>query len=90
MKSKDPDLLQERLDMASQEDKEQRGLGAFKYVVHWLWHLFSSVRLAVILMLVMAGLSLLGALLTQVPPKMARDPLLYSYWVDTVARSGVW
>jgi len=75
--------------MASQQYEEQQGPGAFKTVVHWLWRLFSSMRLAVILMLVIAGLSLVGALLIQVPWEMARDPQLYSYWIDTVARSKV-
>ncbi len=69
--------------MGSQEDKEQQG------PVDWLWHLFSSVRLAVILMLVIVGLSLLGALLIQVPSEMAGDPHLYASWVDTAARSKV-
>ena len=63
-----------------------------KSVVHWLWRLFSSVRLAVILILVITGLSLLGALLIQVPSEIAKDPHLYSHWINTVARSkvGVW
>lgn len=78
--------------MTSKQYEEQQELGSFKTVVNWLWHLFSSMRLAVILMLVIAGLSLLGALLIQVPWEMARDPQLYSYWIDTVARSkvGAW
>ncbi len=78
--------------MVSQEDKEQQGPGAFRPVVDWLWHLFSSMHLAVILMLVIAGLSLLGALLIQVPSEIARDPQFYSYWIDTAAKSkvGVW
>ncbi len=78
--------------MVSQEGKEQQVPGASKSVVVWLWHLFSSVRLAVILILVITGLSLLGALLIQVPSEIAGDPQLYSYWIDTAARSkvGVW
>ena len=75
--------------MVNQADKEQKGSSAFKPVLDWSWRLFSSMRLAVILMLVITGLSLLGALLIQVPPEIARDPQLYSYWVDTAARSKV-
>jgi len=76
----------------SQEDRDQKVSSVLKSVVNWLWRLFSSMRLAVILMLVITGLSLLGALLIQVPPEMVIDPQLYSYWVDTAARSkvGVW
>jgi cytochrome c biogenesis protein len=79
--------------MAAHKNKEQQRLpGALKPVVRRLWHLFSSVRLAVILILIITGLSLLGALLIQVPSEMARDPQLYSYWVDSIARSkvGAW
>ncbi|MHB8277846.1 MAG: cytochrome c biogenesis protein ResB [Candidatus Humimicrobiaceae bacterium] len=78
--------------MISKYDKKKKGLGLSKSVVNWLWRLFSSVRLAVILILVITGLSLLGALLVQVPSEIAKDPQLYSNWVDTVARSkvGVW
>lgn len=77
---------------AAKYDKEKKRLGQFKSVVHWLWHLFSSVRFAVILILIITGLSLLGALLVQVPPEIAKDPQAYSYWIDTAARSkvGVW
>jgi cytochrome c biogenesis protein len=58
-------------------------------VLDWLWRLLSSVRLAVILILVITGLSLIGVLLIQVPSEMARDPQFYSHWVDTAARSRV-
>ena len=75
--------------MVRQEDKKQREPGTFKSVVEWLWHLFSSMRLAVILILVITGLSLLGALFIQIPPEIAMDPQLYSYWIDTAARSKV-
>ncbi|MFC1864573.1 cytochrome c biogenesis protein ResB [Chloroflexota bacterium] len=82
-------MILDRLNTAAKEDKKQQGPGAFKSVVDWLWHLFSSLRLAVILILVITGLSLLGALLIQAPSDMARDPQLYSYWIDTAARSKV-
>ncbi|MCJ7740417.1 hypothetical protein MUP32_03825, partial [Candidatus Microgenomates bacterium] len=78
--------------MISEYDKKKKAPGRFKSVVDWLWRLFSSVRLAVILILVITGLSLLGALLIQVPSEIAKDPQAYSNWVDMVARSkvGVW
>ncbi len=65
--------------MAAQKDNGQQRPGTPKSVVDWIWHLFSSVRLAVILILVLTGLSLLGALLIQIPSEIARDPHLYSY-----------
>ncbi len=72
----------------SQVDKKQPTLNKFS-IVDWLWRIFSSMRLAVILILVIAGLCLLGVLLIQVPPEMAGDPQLYTYWVDSVARNKV-
>jgi len=73
-------------------DNKKKTPGRFKIVVDWLWRQLSSVRLAVILLLVITGLSLLGALLIQVPSEIAKNPQLYSNWVDTVARSmvGAW
>ena len=47
------------------------------------------MRLAVILMLVITAISLLGALLIQVPADIAEDPNLYSQWVDAVAGNKV-
>ena len=78
--------------MKGQYDKKKKAPGSFKAAVDWLWRLFSSVRLAVILILIITGLSLLGALLIQAPPEILKDPQLYSNWVDTVARSkvGIW
>ena len=78
--------------MISKYDKKKKAPGLFKTVVDWLWRQLSSVRLAVILILVITGLSLLGALLIQVPSEIAKDPQAYSNWVDMVARSkvGVW
>lgn len=77
---------------AAKYNKKKKIPGPFKSAVHWLWQLFSSVRFAVILILIITSLSLLGALLVQVPSEIAKDPQTYSYWIDTVARSkvGVW
>ncbi|MFC2159659.1 cytochrome c biogenesis protein ResB [Actinomycetota bacterium] len=78
--------------MISKDIKKKKSPGLVKSVFRWLWRLFSSVRLAVILILVITGLSLLGALLVQASPETIKDPAAYSYWVDTFARAkvGVW
>ena len=78
--------------MKSKYDKKKKVPGLLKTVVDWLWRQFSSVRFAVILILIISGLSLLGALLIQVPSEIAKDPQAYSNWVETAARSkvGVW
>ncbi len=72
--------------------KEKKGPGGFMSVIRWLWRLFSSIRLAVILILIITGLSIVGALLIQVPSEIANDPQAYLNWIDTVARSkvGAW
>ncbi len=49
--------------MAKQELQEpKRSAGPWGACVKWLWHFFSSTRLALILILIIAGLSLLGTL----------------------------
>jgi cytochrome c biogenesis protein len=78
--------------MTSNNNNKKKSPGKFRAVIRWLWHLFSSVRLAVILILVITALSLLGALLIQAPPEVAKDPVAYSYWIETVAQPkvGAW
>ena len=58
----------------------------------WLWRFFSSVRLAVFLMLAFIGLSLIGTLLIQAPPEVLSDPSAYSVWLEEVAwpKVGAW
>lgn len=75
--------------MISHNDKNRQRTDTTRSIMHWLWSMFSSVRLAVTLILVITGFSLLGALLIQVPSEMSKNPQLYSYWIDTVARSKV-
>lgn len=57
-----------------------------------LWRFFSSVRLAFFLMLVIVSLSLIGALLIQVPADVAADPAIYAAWLEIVAQPklGLW
>lgn len=57
-----------------------------------VWRFFCSVRLALILILVLTGLSLLGALVMQVPPEVKADPTQYQWWLDNPAqeRFGLW
>ncbi len=53
---------------------------------------FSSVRLAIFLIFFLAALSLLGALIPQVPSELASDPLSRTWWLENVAysRLGNW
>ncbi len=59
---------------AVKENNKKKSPGKLRSVFQWLWRLFSSVRLAVILILVITVLSLLGALLIQAPAEVTKDP----------------
>ena len=72
--------------MKTEKETEQQKQSKFDEAIKWVWRQFSSVRLAVILILVITALSLLGALLIQVPQSAAGDPQYYSYWLETIAR----
>lgn len=53
------------------------------------WKFFSSVRVALVLVLVLAGLTLIGTLLIQAPADMKADPADFAWWVDNVAKAKV-
>jgi cytochrome c biogenesis protein len=72
--------------MKTEQQEDRQGSIKFKQVIDWVWRQFSSVRLAVILILIITALSLLGALLIQVPRGAAADPQYYTYWLETIAR----
>lgn len=50
--------------------------------LEWLWGFFTSMRLALALMLGLAGFALLGSVLIQAPPGMAADPAAYDAWLQ--------
>lgn len=49
-----------------------------------LWRIFTSMRTALILMLMLAVLALVGTLVVQAPAGMASDPQAYAAWLDTI------
>lgn len=57
-----------------------------------LWRFFSSVRLALILILILTGLSLVGTLVIQVQPEVSADPAEYGWWLENIVRPnlGIW
>ena len=75
--------------MISKYDKKKKGSGPYNHIIVWLWRLFSSIRFAIILILIITALSLLGALLIQAPSEIAKDPQAYSNWINTVAQGKV-
>ncbi|HEY4752986.1 MAG TPA: cytochrome c biogenesis protein ResB [Candidatus Limnocylindrales bacterium] len=56
-----------------------------------LWHLLTSMRVAMVLMIVLAALCVIGSLVIQIPTGMADDPASKAQWLDTVRpRFGGW
>ncbi len=74
------------------EVREKMTTAPARRLARWLWQLFRSIRLALFLMLIIAGLSLIGVLIIQAPAGVTADPGLYGLWLENVAkpRLGVW
>lgn len=53
-------------------------------VLEALWHFLSSMRVAMVIMLVMAGLAVLGAIVMQAPAGIAASPEEMKGWLDEV------
>jgi cytochrome c biogenesis protein len=49
-----------------------------------LWHLLTSMRVAMVLMIVLAGLCVIGSLVIQVPTGMADDPAAKASWLESL------
>ena len=50
--------------------------------LEWLWATFTSMRLALALMLGLAFLALIGSLVIQAPAGLAQDPAAYNVWLQ--------
>src|SRR3990170_3118435 len=56
-----------------------------------VWRVFTSVRLALILILLITVAVLAGTLLDQAPPYVIADPTLYEQWLERArTKYGVW
>ncbi|MFH0847263.1 MAG: cytochrome c biogenesis protein ResB [Chloroflexota bacterium] len=73
--------------MKNQPTESGQLWGGLQVAYNWLLRLLCSMRLALALILILTGLSLIGALLIQVPREVVSDPQAYATWIDTVARS---
>lgn len=49
-----------------------------------LWRLLTSMRVAMALMIVLAGLCVIGSLLIQIPTGLGDDPALRAQWLDSI------
>src|SRR3972149_9547999 len=52
-----------------------------------VWHFFTSVRLALVLILALTAAVLAGTLLDQAPPSVRSDPAMYAQWLSRVERT---
>jgi cytochrome c biogenesis protein len=60
-------------------------------VIGKVWHLFTSVRLALVLILLIAAAVLAGTLIDQAPGSVLSDPSAYSAWLERAhGKYGVW
>ena len=56
-----------------------------------LWHLLTSMRVAMVLMILLAALCVVGSLVIQIPTGMGDDPAAKAQWLDSVRpRVGGW
>lgn len=56
-----------------------------------VWRFFTSVRMATVLILVLAAAVMAGTLLDQAPPSVIADPATYEQWLERArARYGFW
>lgn len=52
--------------------------------LEWLWHFLSSMKLAMVIMLVLAALAVFGALLMQMPKEAIGDAATEKMWIESV------
>src|SRR3989337_2789296 len=56
-----------------------------------VWHFCTSVRLALVLILLLTAAVLAGTLIDQAPPSVIADSTLYGQWLERVrGRDGAW
>lgn len=55
-----------------------------KNFLEWIYKLFTSMGLALVLLFILALLTLAGSLLEQVPAGMTSDPQAYAAWLDSI------
>ena len=66
------------------------GLWEFE-VVGRIWRFFTSVRLALVLILILTGAVLVGTLLDQIPPSVLSDSSAHAQWLERArTKYGVW
>jgi cytochrome c biogenesis protein len=66
-------------------------MGGVDSALEWLWHLLTSMKLALVLILIFAALTLVGTLVIQAPPGVMDDPQAKTDWLAEIRpRFGGW
>ena len=63
---------------------DQGALGGMDRILEGLWHLLTSMKVALVLILIFAGLSMIGTLVIQAPPGVLGDPQAKADWIDSI------
>jgi len=79
-------MVAERTDSESPQHPAKATRQLPRRAGRWVWRFFTSVRINLINILILAGLSLIGTLLIQVSPEVAADPGSYAWWLENVVR----
>jgi cytochrome c biogenesis protein len=77
------DMRTQALASGTDADRE-RNLGGIDVVLEKLWHTITSMRFAIVVLLVFAGLGVLGALIIQAPAGVAGDASAKADWLDSI------
>ena len=65
--------------------------GGLDSALEWLWHFITSMKFAIVIMLMLAALAIVGALVIQAPPGVMDDPQSKAEWIASVRpRFGGW
>jgi cytochrome c biogenesis protein len=76
---------------AGQTAAKSSALDFVDQALEWLWHTLTSMRVAMVFMIVLAILCMVGSLLIQMTPDQAADPSAHAQFLDMVRpRFGGW
>jgi cytochrome c biogenesis protein len=78
------------LSMIPENPPEQQKGATF--IATRIWRSFFSLKLAIVLILVLVGLTLIGTFVIQIPSEYTNDPQNYLWWLENVAQiqTGAW
>jgi len=71
--------------------RDEPAAAPIDHALEWLWHLLTSMRFVLVVLLILAALSLVGTLVIQAPPGVFDDSQARVDWISQVRpKYGVW